>query len=122
MKKLFIFVALSLFAITAFAGVVNLLSGAKTTGAGTGVNLNGAAANRWAQASLIGASAVSATVEIDGSNDNSNWVPIATLVLAASPAASATAATNTVQSAEYMRGNIIAISGVGESVNLSTAQ
>jgi hypothetical protein len=114
--------------LTASAGIVTtLLLNASSTGAGTGVNyalLGGGIPipNHWFQATLSGASAVSASVEIDGSTDNVNWVPITTLALAASPVASATAAAATISTAPFMRGNVTAISGIGATVTLRSGE
>jgi hypothetical protein len=127
-KRLLIGLALLLAASAASAGLITtLLLNATTTGAGTGVpysTLGGSIPmpNRWFQATLNGASAVSATVVVEGSTDNTNWVQIATFSLAASPAASATQAVATVQTAPWIRGNVTAISGVGESVTLMSGQ
>jgi hypothetical protein len=123
MKKLVIAGILALASFAAAAGVIiTLLLNATTTGAGTGVNYASFGAglptpNRWFQATLSGASAVSATVEIDGSTDNTNWVPIATL----NPtAASSTLAIATQQTAPWIRGNVLAISGTGATVTLQS--
>lgn len=119
MKKLFAFVALLLIPVIASAGILTLLSGATTTGAGTSVNIGGTTPYRWYQATLNGASAVSATVTVEGSADNTNWSTISTLDLTVANPVSAVA---TIQAAPYIRGNVTAISGVGESVTLKSAQ
>jgi hypothetical protein len=125
MKKLLTGLALLLVAGTATAGLITtLLLNVPTTGAGTAINyasLSGSIPipNRWFQATLDGASAVSATVNVEGSTDNVNWVTIASINLTA---ASATQAIATVQTAPWIRGNIVAISGVGASVTLRSGQ
>ena len=130
MKKLLIAISAALLLATgaASAGLITtLLLNASATGAGTGVNYASFGGgvpqpDRWFQATLNGASAVSATVNIEGSTDNTNWVTLATLSLAASPVASATAATQLLSTAPYMRGNVTAISGIGETVTLRSGQ
>jgi hypothetical protein len=125
MKKLLIGLALLLVTSVATAGLITtLLLNASTTGAGTGVNyasMGGSIPmpNRWFQATLNGASAVSATVAVEGSTDNTNWVQITSFSLTA---ASATQAIATVQTAPWIRGNVTAISGVGETVTLRSGQ
>lgn len=122
MKKILIAAVLLTVSMLAYAGLITpILSGATAVGAGAGVNMP-QYPNRWLQATLSGASAISATVEVDGSTDNTNWVPIATFTLAASPVASATAALATVQTAPWLRGNILAISGTGATVNLNSGE
>jgi hypothetical protein len=126
MKKLLIGLALLLVTSVASAGpTTTLLLNATTTGAGTGVNysLFGGGVpipNRWIQAVITG-STPTATVEIDGSNDNVNWVPLATITLPTG-AGAFTDAVATTQTAKYLRGNIKAISGTGASVTLISSQ
>ena len=111
--------------LTASAGIITtLLLNASATGAGTGVKYSAldpsfALPNRWFQATLSGASAISATVEIDGSADNVNWVPVSTIGLTSSVPTSAVQVTST---APWMRGNITAISGTGETVTLMSGE
>jgi len=126
MKKLIIGFVLLLASACVYAagGAVTLLLNVGTTGAGTGVNYAALGKgmpmpNRWFQATLNGASAVSATVNIEGSTDDVNYVQIASINLTA---ASATQAIATVQTAPFIRGNVIAISGVGETVTLRSGQ
>ena len=125
MKKLLIGLILSLVVGVASAGVITtLLLNTSTMGAGTGVNYASMGGgiptpNRWFQATLAGASAVSATVNVEGSTDNTNWVQIASFSLTA---ASATQAVATTQTAPWIRGNVTAISGVGETVTLRSGQ
>lgn len=121
MKKLAAFVAFAFIPAVAFAGVITLLSSAANTGVGTSYSFGGTTPFRWYQATLNGASAVSATVKVEGSADNTNWVPLATITLPTS-ASSVTDATATVQTANYVRGNLTAISGVGASVTLQSSQ
>jgi hypothetical protein len=122
MKKLVTFICLLSVSTLALAGLlVPLLSGVSATGAGTSVNMS-QYPNRWYQATLNGASSVSATVEVDGSTDNTNWVPIVTITLPNSITGAKTDAVATVQTAPYVRGNLIAISGVGATVTLTGGQ
>ena len=121
MKKLTIGIILLLASFAASAGfITTLLLNASTTGAGTGVNYSSFTSQipiyqKYFMATLSGASAVSATVEIDASTDNVNWSPLTTLSLTA---ASSVVSTQQVISAPYIRGNITAISGVGATVTL----
>jgi hypothetical protein len=125
MKKLLTGLLFLLVAGTASAGLITtLLLDTSTTGAGTAVNYASFGGgvpmpNRWFHATLSGASAVSATVDIEGSTDASNWVQIASLDLTA---ASATQAVATVQTAPWIRGNVTAISGTGATVTLRSGQ
>ena len=123
MKRIAAFVFLLSISLLAYDGLITpLLSGVSITGAGIGVTMPQYATNRWMQATLSGSSAVSASVEIDGSTDNSNWVPIATILVASSPVVSQTAATQLLSSAPYMRGNVTAISGTGATVTLTSGE
>lgn len=124
MKRILTAALLIFTTLTASAGfITTLLLNTSTTGAGTGTNYASFTPtiplpNRLFQATLSGASAVSASVEVDGSTDNVNWYPITTITLAASPVASATAATQTISTAPWVRGNVTAISGTGATVTL----
>lgn len=124
MKKLALATLFLLVSGTAIAGLITtLMTNAATTGAGTSINYSSIGTiprpNIWFQATLNGASAVSATVEIDGSTDNTNWVPLTTFSLTA---ASATLATAVVTTAPYIRGNLTAISGSGASVTVRSGE
>lgn len=126
MKKLIIaFVFLSVSAgAYALGGAVTLLLNTATLGPGTSVNYAALGKgvpmpNRWFQATLNGASAVSATVAVEGSTDDVNYVPITTFNLTA---ASATQAIATVQTAPFIRGDLISVSGVGATVTLRSGQ
>lgn len=127
MKKLtigMIFILASASAYAALGGAVTLLQNVSTLGPGASVNYAALGKgvpmpNRWFQATLNGASAVSATVDIEGSTDDVNYVQIASFSLTA---ASATQAIATVQTAPFIRGNLVAISGVGETVTLRSGQ
>jgi hypothetical protein len=124
MKKLLAALLLITISTVALAGTITtLLLNTSTVGAGTGVNYASFTPtvqqpNRWFQATLNGASAVSATVEVDGSTDNVNWVPILTITLPNSVTGAMTDGGATVQTAPYIRGKLVAISGVGETVTL----
>lgn len=129
MKKLLLSATLLLFALTASAALVTtLLLNTSTVGAGTSYTNNyqgypqNTYANRWYQATLNGASAVSATVEIDGSTDNVNWVPMITITLPKTSTGAMTDGAATVQTAPYVRGNLLAISGVGATVTLISGE
>lgn len=116
MKKIAIFVSLLLVTTLAFAGLLTpLLTGVSTVGAGTAVNMP-QYPNRWYQATLV--SGISATVEVDGSTDNANWIPMLTITLPKTGTGAMTDGAATVQTAPYVRGNLIAISGVGATVTL----
>ncbi|TAK93825.1 hypothetical protein EPO05_06910 [Patescibacteria group bacterium] len=120
-----IFILLSASAYAAFGGAVTLLLNTSTIGPGESVNYAALGKgmpmpNRWFQATLNGASAVSATVSVEGSTDNENWAQIVSAIDLT--AASATKAVATVQTAPFIRGNLIAISGVGATVTLRSGQ
>jgi hypothetical protein len=119
MKKFITACILLSISALAYAGLITpILSNVSTVSAGAGVNMP-QYPNRWLQATLNGASAVSATVNVDGSTDNSHWVTIQTFSLTA---ASSTLAAATVQTAPYIRGNVTAISGTGASVTLTSGE
>lgn len=125
MVKLWLAIILIAASAVALAGpITTLLLNAPTTGVGTGVNYSSFTPtipqpNRWFQATLNGASAVSAAVNIEGSTDNTNWVVLSTLNLTS---ASATQAAALVTTAPWIRGNITAISGTGETVTLRSGE
>lgn len=128
MKKLILTVVLTSISLAAYAATITtLLSSVTSTGAGRGVNYTLFSPGvplpiRTFQATLNGASAISATVEVDGSNDNVNWVPVMTITLPNSTTSAMTDGGPTDQSWGWLRGNVIAISGVGGYVTLISVQ
>lgn len=122
MKRITAFLFLLSVSLMAFAGLLTpLLTNVSTTGAGAGINMP-QYPNRWYQATLSGASAVSATVEVDGSTDNINWVPMLTITLPKTGTGAHTDGAATVQTAPYVRGNLLAISGIGATVTLISGE
>jgi hypothetical protein len=129
MKRIALSIALTIgIAATAYAGfITTLMTNASSTGAGSPVqfaqlNPQIPMANQWFQATLNGASAVSASVRIEGSTDDVNWVPIATITLPNSVTAATTDAASTNQTAPWIRANLTAISGVGASVTVISGE
>lgn len=104
--------------VPAMSGKTNILLNAVSSVA-AGSSVSSTAINRSFQATLNGASAVSATVLAEGSNNGTNWLTIATysLTLAAPSSGSAFVAPY-----KYIRGNLTAISGTGETVTLIEAE
>jgi hypothetical protein len=125
LKKLITGFVLACILSTASAGIITtLLLNVTAPGAGTGVNYSSfnpsiPQPNVWFQAILTGASAVSATVEIDGSTDNRNWVSLGSIALTLAAPTSAVQITTT---APFIRGNVTAISGIGETVTLMSGE
>ena len=106
----------------AYAGLITpILKNATTVAAGAGVNMP-QYPNRWFQATLTASGAASATVEVDGSTDNTNWVPIVTITLPNTGTGAYTDAVATAQTAPYVRGNVTAISGVNAAVTLVSGE
>jgi hypothetical protein len=107
--------------IPALDQITNLLYNQNTVGTGSAYLFKQSIPYRTHQASLLGASAVSASVGIQGSNDNSNWVTICTITLAT--ASSITTDTCVTQAPWAMERGVLnaisSVSAVGASVNLT---
>lgn len=96
-----------------------LLSAVLVTGAGTAVGL---AQSGWKtfQAKVVGTGAVTATVKVQASNDNSVWEDLGVITLSGTTSANDGFAS--VAAWAYYRGNVTAISGTGAAVTLICAQ
>ena len=95
----------------------NLLRNVTTVSVGNAVENNGS--NRAFQAVVSGTGAVSATVVVEVSNNNIDFLTLGTLTLSGT-----TRAFDGFASAapwRFIRGNVTAISGTGASVNLLMA-
>lgn len=91
-----------------------LLDNATTVSSGAPV-LGGQIASFSAQASVAGTGAVSATVVIEGSNNSSDWVPIATLNMSGTTRATDGGVAQTLWA--QIRARVTAISGTNASVS-----
>ena len=93
----------------------SLLSNATATGAGASAGPAGAGRKTF-QATVAGTGSVYATIDIEVSNDNSNWMTMGTITLSGT-----TSATDGFVSDEpwaYHRANVTAISGTSATVNV----
>ena len=101
--------------------ITNLLYNVTSASTGVAYRFQQSLAYRTHQASLAGASAVSASVAVQGSNDNSNWVTLCTISL--STASSITTDTCVTQAPWAMERGVLnaisSVSAVGASVNLT---
>jgi hypothetical protein len=96
--------------------VVTLLDAVLITGAGGAVNPTQSVQSY--QATLSNTTTPAATVVIEGSNDRSGWVALATL----SPSGAADSAGATITAAwPYVRANVTAISGTSASVTVTAS-
>jgi hypothetical protein len=95
-----------------------LLEGATATGPGTATDGSSPGGSKTFQAVLTGTGALTATVLIQGSNDNSHWTTVATISLDGSDDVSDSA--ETTKSFVYWRANIGAIAGTSASVDVIT--
>lgn len=115
-------VTLSTLAIAAYPDVKVLLNAVTANGSGKAHQFDKGSVYRVAQAVFGGgASAVSATVALDGSLDGANWTTIGSVNLASSPAASQVASITSSFPWTAMRGTVSAISGAGATVTLNVA-
>lgn len=92
-----------------------LLNGKTSTGAGTAYAMGGKRTFQASGATTAGAGA--ATIKIQVSNDNANWLDLATISLTLS---TTTATDGLAADAPwgYVRANVTAISGTGASVTV----
>ena len=95
--------------------VTTLLNAVTATGAGASVQSR--SKNRTFQATVAGTGAVSATVKVQVSNDNVNWIDLGTITLSGTTSATDGFASNAPWA--YVRGNVTAISGTGAAVTLA---
>lgn len=97
-----------------------LLSGATGTGAGTGVNAT--CTYRTFQAyGTTSSGAGAATIKIQVSNDNSNWLDLGTISLTLATTASSDGFASSAKW-QFVRANVTAISGTGASVSVLFAE
>ena len=109
-------------ALAAYPDVKVLLNAVTDNGSGKAVHFDKGSPTRIAQAVFGGgASAVSATVALEGSLDGTNWTTIGSVNLAASPVASAVSYITSTSPWPAMRGTVSAISGSGATVTLNVA-
>ncbi len=87
------------------------------TAVGVGSNFSATSANRTFQATETGTGTVSATVEVQASDDGVGWVTLGTITLSGtSPATDGFASSAAWQE---VRGNVTAISGTSAAVTLT---
>ena len=96
--------------------VVPILTGATGTGAGSGHYKDSPYSTY--QATVTGTGAVSATVAIEVSNDNTNWCSTAMGTITLSGTTSSSDGFTTAAPWKYIRANVTAISGTGASVTV----
>lgn len=93
-----------------------LLNAVIATGAGAGLSVVGGPNVRTYQAILTGTGTISATVKIQGSADNTNWVDIGSAI-ALSDATVLTGAVTATDAFAYVRANVTALAGTAATVN-----
>ncbi len=91
-----------------------LLRNVTATGAAAGVENNGP--NRAFQAIVAGTGAVTATVNVEVSNNNTDWLVLGTISLSGTTRATDGFANDAPW--RFVRGNLTAISGTGAAVTL----
>jgi hypothetical protein len=96
---------------------MDLLSDVAVTGAGT-ASASVSGTKTYCASGLTTAGAGSATVLVQGSNDQDAWVTIGTITLTLGTTATADGFTSEDRFA-FVRGNVSAISGTGAGVSLS---
>jgi len=98
--------------------ISTLLDAVTATGAGTAAELP--AADATFQCIANGTSgAFSATVNVEVSNDNTNWETAITFSMSGTATTADTAGDNIAAPWKYIRGNVTAISGTGANVTLT---
>lgn len=95
---------------------IPLLDQVTAVGAGAPIN-GGQVASFSAQASVAGTGAVSATALIEGSNNGTDWVTIATLTMSGTTRAVDGGLASTLWA--FIRGNVTAISGTSAKFSLA---
>lgn len=85
-----------------------------STGVGVGISVQ--SPHRTFQGVVSGSGAVSATIVVEVSNDNVNWLNLGTITLSGTNTANDGFASLAVW--EYVRGSITAISGTGATASL----
>jgi hypothetical protein len=102
-----------------YAATITLLNAVTTTGAGTSKQFNHSIPYRTCQATVTGTGAVTASVNIEVSNDNVGWILAGTIALSGT-----TTATDgfTIQATWLnIRANVTALSGTGAAVTAVVA-
>lgn len=126
MRKILTAIILSMcfatLAVAALPDVHVLLNAATANGNYKTVTFDKGSVTKQAQAVLGGASAISATATLQGTNDGTNWSTITAFSLAASPVASAVTAATVTTPYRAMRGVVSAISGTGATVTLNVSE
>lgn len=117
-----LFISCCTLALAALPDVHVLLNAVTANGNYKMVTFDKGSVTKQAQAVLGGASAVSATVTVQGTNDGTNWTDITSIDIAASPAASAVAGATLSAPYRAMRGVVSAISGTGATVTLNVSE
>ena len=96
------------------ANICELLTGRTSTGTGVGVEQHGS--TRTYHGIVRGTGVVSATVKVEVSNNNADWLELGTITLSGTARASDGFAADAPW--RYARGNVTAISGTGAAVDL----
>lgn len=96
------------------ANVCELLAGRTTTGNGLGIEQQGSV--RTYHGVVRGTGVVSATVKVEVSNNNVDWLELGTITLSGTTRASDGFAADAPW--RYARGNVTAISGTSAAVDL----
>lgn len=125
MKKLITAIVLFLsgtaLAIAAYPGAIVYLNGVKVTGSSKAFQYDAKSVNKVAQTVLTGASAVSATVSVEGSLDGTNWSKIGTMTVYATPAVSAVSYMAITNPWSALRATVDGISSVGGAISANSA-
>jgi len=95
--------------------VSKMLTSVTTTGAGSTAGPT-TSSRKTIQATVTGTGAVSATIQVQVSNDSSNWLELGEIVLSGTNSDTDGFATEAPWA--YYRGYVSAISGTGATVNL----
>lgn len=101
----------------AYVGPTKLLSSVTSTGAGSSFEVDRKIkepSKATYQVTVVGTGAVTATVKIEVSNDDSNWLTLATITLSGTTSATDGFASDAPWA--YRRANVTAISGTGAAV------
>lgn len=97
--------------------LTKLIDGATATGAGTAKHMPATGRVTFQASGTTSAGAGAATIKVQVSNDNSNWLDLATISLTLSTTAD-TAGTAVDANWGYVRGNVTALSGTDAAVTL----
>lgn len=100
-----------------------LLAGAVSTGVGPGyatAQIGPISANQTYQATVVGTGSVTATVNIEVSDDNVGWLVLSTLAL--SGTTSASDGFTSIAPWQFARANVTAISGTGAAVTVTMGE